>query len=95
MKILIYENRKSDPLYLDISTPEKEELAFIYLFEYLDDEWNVYCNKSEWTKEEKDLFKKAKKGNGKAAKELLTLHRSYEYEEWTVGDVLTLARNKK
>ena len=42
MKILKYENRKCDPAYWDISTPEKKEAAFWRLFKLLEEEWSVY-----------------------------------------------------
>ena len=44
MKILIYGNRKQDPDMYDISTPEKEAAAYLKLFKYLDEHWQVYCD---------------------------------------------------
>ena len=44
MKILIYGNRKQDPDMYDISTPEKEAAAYLKLFNYLDEHWQVYCD---------------------------------------------------
>jgi hypothetical protein len=44
MKILIYGNRKQDPDMYDISTPEKEAAAYLQLFKYLDEHWQVYCD---------------------------------------------------
>ena len=42
-KILKYENRKCDPVYWDISTPELYEKALKSLFEVLK-VWQVYAN---------------------------------------------------
>ena len=44
MKILIYGNRKQDTDMYDISTPEKEAAAYLKLFAYLDEHWNVYAD---------------------------------------------------
>ena len=44
MEILIYENRKIDPMAYDISTPEKEAAAYLAVFKMLDEEWDVYCD---------------------------------------------------
>lgn len=44
MKILIYGNRKTDPTIYDISTPEKENAAFLLLFKMLDEDWEVYSD---------------------------------------------------
>lgn len=37
MKVLIYENRKYDPIMYDISTPEKESAAFLDIFDKVDE----------------------------------------------------------
>ena len=42
MKILLYENRKSDPIGWDISTKEKQRLGFLALFNHLDKVWKCY-----------------------------------------------------
>jgi hypothetical protein len=42
MKILIYSNRKCDPIYFDASTPEKEKKAYLALFKILDESWKCY-----------------------------------------------------
>ncbi len=47
MKILVYENRKCDPEYWDISTPEKRTAAYLAVFQYLDDAWQVYSDLEE------------------------------------------------
>ena len=38
-KILVYGNRKSDDIYYDISTPEKEDASYLALFKILDEQW--------------------------------------------------------
>jgi hypothetical protein len=48
MKILVYDNRKSDPEYFDASTPEKELASYLYLFQCLDSMWDVYCDLREY-----------------------------------------------
>lgn len=93
MKILIYGNRKQDDMMWDISTPEQRAAAFLILFQYLRDEWNVY-NYDYWgstLKEQayqKELYEKANKGDSKAAEILLKQRVKYEYEEWTTASVL-------
>ena len=86
MKILIYENRKQDPMYIDISTPEKRDKGFMYLFKYLRDQWQVYTD--ELSDKDHALFVDANAGNVEAAIKLLQNHRKYEYEEWSVGEVI-------
>lgn len=46
-RVLIYENRKTDPYYLDASTEELEAGAFLKLFEVLDESWQVYSSLKE------------------------------------------------
>lgn len=91
MKIIIYENRKSDPICLDASTPEKENAAFLELFNYLKDNWDCYCEiEDESTpKKQKEWYNKAVLGDAKAAKNLLTARRDYEYEEWKYSNVVS------
>lgn len=55
-RVLVYENRKTDPYYLDASTEELEAGAYLKLFELLDESWQVYGALKE--KEEKPYFKK-------------------------------------
>ena len=87
-KVLIYYNRKTDlPTILDASTPEKEDAAFLQLYHYLDEVWEVYeCD--ELTAKEKKLRAKAKDGDVAAAKMLLTSRIKFEYEEWRIGYLL-------
>jgi hypothetical protein len=42
MKVLTYSNCKQDPVYWDISTPEKEEAGFRCLFRHLDENWHMF-----------------------------------------------------
>ena len=78
-RVILYENRKSDPLVLDVSTPEKRTAAFLCLFRVLDEEWQVY---SELNKREQTLYDKARGGDGSAAERLLSLRKDNEYEMW-------------
>jgi len=41
------------------------------------------------TREEEVLYKRAKEGDADAAKKLLTARRTYEYEEWRYGEVIS------
>lgn len=85
MKILIYENRKADPICWDASTPEKEEAALRCLFKLLDDEWECYADIHG---HHYDLYMKARKGQFDAIKHLLHLRRGYEYEEYRWGELI-------
>lgn len=85
MKILIYENRKSDPTYWDASTPEKEEAALWCLFKLLDEEWECYEDLHGF---HLDLYRKAKRGQFAALKQLLHVRKEYEYEHFSWGELL-------
>jgi hypothetical protein len=89
MKVLIYSNRKDEDegVMYDISTPEKEAAAYLKLFHYLDEEWEVY---GELSAKEKPLYAKAKAGDSAAAKKLLTARNGYEYEGFVSGKFSTL-----
>lgn len=78
MKILVYGNRKADDTYYDVSTPGKENAAYLALFKILDEEWDVYV---ELETAHKPLYDAAKSGDAQAAKKLMYLRRRYEYEE--------------
>lgn len=54
-RILVYSNRKADPIYFDASTEELEAGAFLALFELLDESWQCYVNLKE---EEKPYYKR-------------------------------------
>jgi len=87
-KVLIYENRKTDPICWDASTPELENQAFLALFHLLDEEWDVYLD----LKEDKQpaligqnqvaLYHKAKQGDVLSCRRLLSQRLRYEYEFW-------------
>jgi hypothetical protein len=132
MSVLIYENRKQDPDFYDMSTPAKEAAAWLRLFNYLREEWQVYgdlesepealvvceacakdlcrlcesgtcaCDKTDECKKRlrvtkrqldstnrmKTLYASAMKGDSEAAKKLLHLRKSYEYENFQIGSLI-------
>ena len=129
-RVLIYENRKINPLIWNISSPELERGAFLDLFNYLDKNLGFYPDfeslqeppkpsltleqisklpegrtKKEAFKEheeyksgltefrelqlQKKLYEQSKKGDANAAKKLLDHRKNYEYENWTINDVLS------
>jgi hypothetical protein len=92
MKILVYGNRKTENIYYDASTPEKEEAAYLALFKILDEEWEVYV---ELEAAHKTLYDAAKSGDAKAAKKLIYLRRHYEYEEVREAQVQDTAASAK
>jgi hypothetical protein len=86
LKILLYENRKCDPVAFDASTPELEKAAYLALFKLLDEDWEVYsCG--DLNAIQQKLYDKAKAGDVEAAKKLLTARRDYEYEMWQFVNV--------
>jgi hypothetical protein len=78
-KVLVYSNRKIDPIIIDTSTPEKEAAAFLKLFKHLDEEWRVY---DDLDPKYQNLWDKATTGDADAAKKLLKMRRNEEYESW-------------
>ena len=42
--VLVYSNRSSAPMLIDVSTREKMDAGLKYLFSYLDTEWGVYSD---------------------------------------------------
>lgn len=89
MEILVYSNRKTDPIYWDISTPEQRATAFLDLFRILRDEWDVYAQINRSSLREQALFEQAGQGDGRAAERLLTLRKNDEYESWHIADTRT------
>ena len=93
-EVLIYENRKTDPIVWDISTKKLREAAFLKLFKLLHDEWGVYST-GYWGDDEREqaqqkaLYDKAEGGDGHAAEALLKMRQSYEYETYHVSEVET------
>lgn len=86
-KILLYENRKCDPVAFDASTPELEAAAYLKLFKLLDEDWQVYeCG--DLKADHKKWYQKAKTGDAVAAEKLLRARRDYEYETWQSVNVL-------
>ncbi|MGH9426001.1 MAG: hypothetical protein ACRD2L_06840 [Terriglobia bacterium] len=57
MKVLVYGNRKQGDMMWDVSTPEKEDAAFLALFRYLGDVWKVYSTLNEDLKDREREFK--------------------------------------
>lgn len=81
MTLLQYEGKYSRDLY-DITTLKQREKAFELLFTELD-EWGVYV---ELNKEQKALYKKAKKGDFTATEQLLWIRSNddYQYESISI-----------
>jgi hypothetical protein len=95
VRILLYSNRKVDPMAWDASTPEKKAAAFLALFEYLRDDWEVYADLQEpqpWDVDkpsrQRVLFQRAVAGDAEAAEALLTMRKKYEYEYWSLIDAV-------
>lgn len=93
MTAILYQNRKSDPVLWDCSTPEKLVSATLALFRHLKNEWEVYAELEEpiaWdakpTRQHK-LYAKAKSGDATAALQLLQTRKSYEYEYWCFVEI--------
>ena len=86
-KVLVYQNRKIDPMIWDISTPELRLKALLALFNMLE-KWGYYndiqSDLADQLELQKRLYEMANEGNPSAAEELLTLRRawSYDYERW-------------
>jgi hypothetical protein len=105
-KVLIYENRKCPPVVWDVSTPDQEAAAWLALFHYLDDEWQCYddlkapdLSQAEYDdglppKRQKELYRVAAKGVSDAAKRLLAMRKTYEYENWTIVQVEQIGRKR-
>lgn len=90
-KVLLYENRKSDPMVWDVSTDEGKERAFRELFQHLRDVWDVYGDWSRGNKQDaerqKSLFDLAQTGDATATERLLRLRNNFEYETWRILEV--------
>lgn len=94
-RVLLYENRKVDPLVIDATTPEQQRLAFLFLFRHLRDEWEVYADLEEplaWDEietNERKLYRQACDGDALAAQRLLeTRQDNNEFELWLLIDVV-------
>ena len=78
MKVLVYENRKTDPIIWDASTPESQAWALRELFDMLHD-WGCYGT-GEMDEDETALYEKAAAGDDVALFNFLFARRDYEYE---------------
>lgn len=58
MRVLVYENRKADPVCWDASTPEKKGAAVLCLFRHLDRDWEFYTGLDEYPKDLEEAKKK-------------------------------------
>lgn len=81
MKILIYEGKYND-IYFDVSTPEKEQRAYLALFNFMDKVCGYYQRLD--CPDQTLALNGAWAGKWKEAKWLLQLRRDYEYEGWTI-----------
>jgi len=97
MQILRYENRKMDPIFYDISTPEKREAGYRCLFKILNEEWMVYEDLKEVTDRSKQshsqrrqriLYCRAEVGDYESIKLLMNCRKNYEYEKFFEEDVV-------
>ena len=81
MRILLYENRKTDPITWDCSTPEARAFAYLELFKILRD-WGCYSEVGDESKIQQMLYQKAVAGDAGAAVLLLKqrAREGYEYE---------------
>jgi len=92
-KVLIYENRKCDPICWNASNPQLENQAFLSLFRLLDEEWDVYLDLKESKQpaligqNQVDLYHKAKQGDAFACRRLLSQRKRCEYEFWQIVPV--------
>ena len=83
---LIYAPKSGSPLVFFAPDEDGLDAAFLALFRYFDGEyWDFY---SEVPKKQLSLLNKARGGDAKAARKLMEIRRSYEYEYWDVVDLL-------
>ena len=88
-KVLVYDNRKMDPVIWDASTPELEDKALLALFKFFD-EWNFYEDLRDNPQptligtNQYGLYQKAKTGDIVACKRLLGQRKGNEYEFWQI-----------
>lgn len=90
MKILVYGNRKQDDEFYDISTPEKENAAYLTVFKVLDEDWEVYQDLGAG---EEALLLRARVGDPEAAKRLMKGRRHYEYENVYEAELIDASVN--
>ena len=80
-RILLYENRKSDPIAWDASTEELMAKAFIACFNYLDKDWQLFNDLKEM---ESGVYEKATQGDADAARKILENRQYDEYFNWQI-----------
>jgi len=85
-QVLVYGNRKQPEMQLAFSTQAEKEKVFLQLFDYLRKQWAVY-NRTNMSKAQQAWYADAANGDGKAAINLLTVRKGYEYERWHIQDV--------
>jgi len=85
-RILLYENRKSDPIAWDASTEELMAKAFIACFNYLDKDWQLFNDLKEM---ESGVYEKATQGDADAARKIL---ENRQYDEYCSWQIVTIQR---
>ena len=95
MKVLMYDNRKIDPILIDASSDEARDAALLALFKYLDEEWDVYDDLGKdngcfgrAADIQRQHYQMALAGDAKAAFDLLKKRKGNEYEYWQFIDVV-------
>lgn len=84
-KFVLVLKTKYEDLIFDASNPIAEELSYKKIFKYNED---FSCYTDIQDKHQKELYKKAKKGDVAAIKELLELRADYEYEYVSLKELL-------
>lgn len=84
MKVLVA-NQKYNDIYFGYQTLDELLDIFYLLFRY-NDENNEYYD--DLTDSEKKLYDAALKGDKKAAFDLLTYRKNFEYERWNIFELL-------
>ena len=77
MKVLVWHQKNGDALY-DASTPEKQDQAFLKMFNEADAQGDYECCPPEGR--QVPLYEKAKAGDAKAAASFIGARKDYEYE---------------
>lgn len=91
--ILIYKG-KHEHVYWDASTPAKQRDAMRAMFEHMRDDWDMYADLTEdlgWDQtpsKQRVMFQQAEAGDDVSLQRLLNARKSYEYEGWSLRDVL-------
>lgn len=87
MEVLIWHAKDEDVIY-DASTNDKAFKAYGAIFKTMDENGDYECCPPE-TKQERELYRKAKAGDLNAARIFLVGRRDYEYENIEVKTVIT------